>query len=248
MSGVQSIERAFTLMRALAIGPAGVTELAERADLPKSTVARILGALEREHAVEQDEAGGEYRLGQSLADLAGAAAPGHNLIAAARPHLWDLTEATGETSGLSVLDRGEVLYLDHYESDEEVQVRNWTGERVSPHLVPSGLVMLAAKPESYVDKLLAKPLEATTEDSVVDPDTVRKRLADCGDRGYAWVFAEFDVSINSVASAIVGDSGQTVAALHVHGPAYRFPDPDQVDEIGQLVRDAAARLSVQLAG
>ena len=51
MSGVQSIERAFALLRALAVGPAGVTELADRATLPKSTVARLLGALEAANGV-----------------------------------------------------------------------------------------------------------------------------------------------------------------------------------------------------
>ena len=53
---IQTIERAFTLLRALALGPVGVTELAERVELPKSTVARLLAALEAENAVEQIEA------------------------------------------------------------------------------------------------------------------------------------------------------------------------------------------------
>ncbi|MBT6446995.1 MAG: helix-turn-helix domain-containing protein, partial [Acidimicrobiaceae bacterium] len=48
---VQSIERAFAILRALAVGPSGVTELAERVDLPKSTVARLLNALETEGAI-----------------------------------------------------------------------------------------------------------------------------------------------------------------------------------------------------
>jgi len=244
---VQSIERAFVLLRALAAGPAGITDLSDRTGLPKSTVARILGALERERAVEQDEAGGDYRLGQSLGDLAGASAPGRNLIAAARPHLWDLTEITGETSGLSILDRGEVLYLDHYESTEEVQVRSWTGERVAPHLVPSGLVMLADKPESYLSSLLRKPLARTTEASVTDPDKLRARLDEIREQGYVWVFAEFDESINSVAAGVTDHSGKMVAALHVHGPAYRFPPDDRIDEFGHLIRDSAQRLSNQLA-
>lgn len=244
---VQSIERAFTLLRALAAGPAGVTGLSDRTGLPKSTVARILGALERELAVEQDEAGGHYRLGQALGDLAGASSPGRNLIAAARPHLWDLTEVTGETSGLSILDRGEVLYLDHYESSEEVQVRSWTGERVAAHLVPSGLVMLADKPESYLSSLLRKPLARSTDASVTDPDKLRARLDEIREQGYVWVFAEFDESINSVAADITDHSGDMVAALHVHGPAYRFPHDDRIDEFGHLVRDAARRLSNQLA-
>ena len=54
---IQTIERAFTLLRALALGPVGVTELAERVELPKSTVARLLAALEAENAVEQIETG-----------------------------------------------------------------------------------------------------------------------------------------------------------------------------------------------
>ena len=59
---IQTIERAFTLLRALALGPVGVTELAERVDLPKSTVARLLAALEAENAVEQIETGGGQQL------------------------------------------------------------------------------------------------------------------------------------------------------------------------------------------
>ncbi len=243
---MQSIERAFVLLRALAVGPAGVTELAERCDLPKSTVARLLSALEEQSAVEQDEVGGEYRLGQSLADLAGAAAPGRNLVTAARPHLWQLTEATGETSGLSVADGNEVLYLDHFDSDEEVQVRDWTGERVPMHLVPSGLIMLADMGDQELEQYLNHPLLATTESSMTDPAAIRSRLKQSQADGYVWVYAEFDESINSVAAPVTDASGATVAALHVHGPAYRFPDKADADEIAHFVRDAAERLSQQL--
>ena len=134
---VQSIERAFTILRALALGPVGVTELAERVELPKSTVARILGALEAEGVVSQDEAGGEYRLGEGLLDIAGATQPGRNLVATARPHLIELTEHVGETSGISVPDGRDMYYLDHVEAESEVQVRSWTGETSPIHAVPS---------------------------------------------------------------------------------------------------------------
>ena len=69
MAGVQSIERAFAILRTLALQPAGVTELAARTGLPKSTVARLLSALEAEQAVEQVEAGGGYRLGAGIEDM-----------------------------------------------------------------------------------------------------------------------------------------------------------------------------------
>lgn len=246
MSGVQSIERAFALLRALSVGPAGVTDLAERCDLPKSTVARLLGALEGEGAVEQVVSWGEYRLGPAIIDMAGAAAPGHNVISAARPHLWELTEATGETSGVAVLDHEQVVYLDHVESTEEVQVRSWTGERVAPHLVPSGLLLLAHEPESRVEAYLSRPLEAATERSVVDVDHIRQRLHLARQATTMWIYGEFDAGINSVAAPVHDELGQVVAALHIHGPAYRFPADGESEKVAAALADAAERLSAQL--
>lgn len=246
MSGVQSIQRAFALLRALSVGAAGVTELADRVDLPKSTVARLLSALDEEGAVEQLEIGGDYRLGPGLFDLAGAAVPGPTLIAAARPHLQDLTDQTKETSGLSVMQDDSVLYLDHVESEEEVQVRSWTGEQVPLNLVPSGLVMLAGMSTEELDAYLATPLTATTSRSLTDPAAIRERLQALRATGFVWVYAEFDDSINSVAAPIIDSSGETVGALHVHGPAYRFPETEHATRIGRLVKDAADKLATQL--
>jgi IclR family transcriptional regulator, acetate operon repressor len=246
MSGVQSIERAFSLLRALAVGPAGLTDLAERTSLPKSTVARLLAALESEGAVGQLETGGQYRLGNALADLAGAAAPGYNLITAARPHLMELTKLTGETSGLSILDQGHVYYLDHVENEEAVMVRSWTGERIPPHLVPSGLALLAGSTPACIDQYLNQPLAKATERSVVSPAAIQARLELVRNQGYIWFHQEFDESLCSVAAPVRSADGTTVAAVHVHGPAYRFPGQRDEHEIGRLTRDAAHRLARQL--
>lgn len=246
MSGVQSIQRAFALLRVLSLGPAGVTELAERAELPKSTVARLLNALEEEGAVEQVEVGGEYRLGDGLTDLAGATTPGRNLIAAARPHLLELMDATGETSGIAVLDGSEVLYLDHVESEEEVQVRSWTGETAPLNVVPSGLVLLAGQPKQFIDDYLAKPLTKSTDQSVTDPDEVRARLDHARADGHVWLYSEFDADINSVAAPVFEEDGSVLAAIHVHGPGYRFPSNGDADAVAELVKATAESLSAQL--
>ena len=106
---VQSIERAFALLRALATAPYGVTELADQVELPKSTVARLLSAHETEGAVAQDELGGEYRLGDGLLDIAGAAQPGRNLVATVRPYLLGLSEEIGEAVGLGIAQDRDVF-------------------------------------------------------------------------------------------------------------------------------------------
>ena len=244
---VQSIERAFALLRALAVGPLGVTELAERVDLPKSTVARILAALENEGAVTQDGAGGEYRLGEGLLDIAGATQPGRNLVATARPHLIDLCDEAGEAAGVSVLDGRCVYYLDHVEAESDVQVRSWTGELAPLHAVPSGLVLLAHYDDQQLDAYLRGPVTASTAWTVVDPDEVRKRLATIRSLGYAWVYEEFAEGINSVAAPIIEADGTVEAALHIHGPAYRFPNPERTHDLGNLLINAAAALAENLA-
>ena len=244
---VQSIERAFALLRALALGPVGVTDLAERVDLPKSTVARLLAALEAEGAVEQLQAGGEYRLGSGLTDIAGATQPGRNLVASARPHLLDLAESVGEIAGVSVLDGRDVFYIDHTESADDVQVRDWTGEYAPLHAVPSGLVILANLEPEGIEDYLSGSIEQCTPWTVVDPDAIRTRLENIRSIGYAWVYEEFAEGINSVAAPIFEPDGSVESALHVHGPAYRFPDPDRTHDTGMLVIEAATRLAEQLS-
>ncbi len=243
---VQSIERAFSILRALAIGPMGVTEIAERVDLPKSTVARLLASLESQGVVTQDHAGGEYRLGEGLLEIAGAAQPGRNLVATARPHLIDLVEATGETTGISVVDNGTMYYLEHVEAESDIQVRDWTGESAPLHTVPSGLVVLAHWSEARLDSFLGHSLAASTRHTITDPDTIRANLSSIRELGYAWGYEEFAEGINSVAAPVISPAGSVEAAIHVHGPAYRFPQPDQAHHIGQQVSEAAKTLSQDL--
>lgn len=245
MAGVQSIERAFAILRALAVKPTGVTALAGRVGLPKSTVARLLGALEAEGAVEQVSAGGDYRLGSGIEDIAAGANPGRTLVATARPFLLDLAERTGEASGLDTMDDGWVYFLDQVASESDVQVRDWTGEWGLPHTVPSGLVMLAHSEAGVVDHQIARGLDAATANTITAGDALRERLAQIRSAGYAWGFEEFAEGINSVAAPVFGPSG-VEAALHVHGPAYRFPNPDRTHDLGLLVAEAADGLSAQL--
>ena len=246
MAGVQSIERAFAILRALAVQPSGVTDLAHRVSLPKSTVARLLGALEAEGAVEQVEAGGEYQLGTGIEDIAGGAQPGRNLVVTARPFLIDLTERTGEASGLDTMDDGWVYFLDQVASPSDVQVRDWTGEWGQAHTVPAGLVMLAHSDEAEVDRYIGQGLDQLTTNTLTTEAELRERLQQVRSAGYAWGYEEFAEGINSVAAPVFGPSG-VEAAIHVHGPAYRFPDPDRTHDLGLLVAESAALLSAQLS-
>jgi DNA-binding IclR family transcriptional regulator len=244
MANVQSVERSLAILRCLAANPAGVSQLAEQIGLPKSTVSRLLTTLHDLRAVEH--AGGHYRIGPLIAELAGTASSVDTLIGAARPYLAELVEAVGEDAGLSVLEDGDVVYLAQVNADTHVQVRDWTGERVAPHCVPSGLVMLAHATPAEQRGALARPLDRFTSRTMVSAAKLRRRLADVAQSDFEWVFGEFADDIHSVAAPVTGADGTVVAALHVHGPAYRFPGDRDADDIGAAVAAAARRLGARL--
>jgi DNA-binding IclR family transcriptional regulator len=245
VSRVQSIERAFAVLGVLTEGPLGVTDVAERARLPKSTAARLLASLGREGAVEQVPGDSRYRLGARIATLAGSARATRGLVAVAHPHLVELALMTGEAAGLGVPDGTTVHYVDQVDSPNPVQVRDWTGTRIPLHAVSSGQVFLALMPSPAVARFLAQPLETFTGRTITDASLLLERLQAVRRDGFAWVHDEFADGITSVAAPIADADGEIVAAVHVHGPTYRFPGNRGAD-VTRAVVAGAARIGERL--
>ena len=246
MSSVQSIRRAFAVLGALGDGPLGVTEVAERSGLPKSTAARLLTTLAGDGAVEQVPGDSAYRLGPRLATLTAGYGLARSLSAVARPSLDDLARVTGEAAGLGLPDGDLVHYVDQVDTPNAVTVRDWTGARAPLHAVSSGQVLLAFRPSAAIDRYLARPLETFTPRTLADADAVRERLREVRRHGFAWALEEFDPDISSVAAPVADASGEVIAAVHVHGPSYRFPPPGREPELEQLVVAAAAAIAASL--
>ena len=244
MGNVQSVERAVAILRSLADTEAGVSQLAGTVGLPKSTVSRLLSTLQDLGAVEATDNG--YRVGPLIAEIAFGTGQGEGLTALARPYLARLVATYGEDAGLSVLDGGETLYLEQVSSGAAVQLRDWTGERIPPHCVSSGLVLLAHAPAADRARVLAGPLPRLTANTMATPSRLRRRLAAIARRDSEWVYGEFSEDINSVASAVFNGNSTAVAALHIHGPSYRFPGERDPAAIAAAVATAARQMSARL--
>lgn len=246
MSSVQSISRAFAVLGALGDGPLGVTEVADRAGLPKSTAARLLASLAGEGAVEQVPGETAYRLGPRLVTLAGGFSLIRSLGALARPILADMARASDEAAGLGIPDGDQVHYIDQVDTPNPVLVRDWTGARAPLHAVSSGQVLLAFRSPAAIDRYLDRPLERHTPSTLDTPEAVRERLREIRRRGFAWAIEEFDPGISSVAAPIADGSGEVIAAVHVHGPSYRFPAAGTEPRLAELVVAGAARIAAGL--
>jgi len=246
MSTVQSVQRAFALLQQLASEEMGVTELAAASDLPKSTVARLLKTLEHEGAVELVDDTGRYRIGPSITSLAGSMDQSTDLIARARPHLVVLAQATGEDAGFSVPDGYLTHYVAQTESDNQVQVRDWTGERLPMHSGASGLVTLAFSPRSTQDRYLDRPLRSFTNTTMTDPNDLARRFEKIVADGYVWCKGEYADGLTAVAAPILDPTRGPIGAIHVHGPSYRFPPDGERDAIAALVVEKAQLITDQL--
>ena len=246
MGNVQSVERALDILRCLSnTEEAGVSQIAELVDLPKSTVSRLLATLNDLGAVTATDHG--FRVGPLMSEIAAAADQHDGLTTIAGPFLVGLVDAVGEDAGLSVLDNGDTLYLVQVGASAAVQLRDWTGERVPPHCVSSGLVLLAHATAAARDAALAGPLSQFTDRTMTAPAKLRRRLTAIAKRDTEWVYGEFADDINSVASPVIDVDGHAIAALHVHGPSYRFPGERNPDSIAHAVATAARQLSERLA-
>ncbi len=167
MSRVQSIERAFAVLGALADGPLGVTEVAERADLPKCTAARLLASLAARgrgragpgrHAATGSGRGSRRSPPASAGPRPRRASPGPT-SSSSRPRL-------GEAAGLSIPDGGpRPLRRPGRHARTRSAVRDWTGTRVPMHAVSSGQVFLAQPRPVDLERYLAGRSSAFTADA-----------------------------------------------------------------------------------
>jgi IclR family acetate operon transcriptional repressor len=248
-NAVRSVDRAAALLLALGESPgaAGVTELARRLGLHKSTASRLLATLERRGLVEQDEETGKYRLGLVVIRLAERAERTLDLRGIATPELERLARLTHETTGLGVLDGDEILNVAQVDGPNLIAMGDWTGRSTPLHCVAAGKVIMAALAEREVVRIVKRGLPHYTERTIVELEPLLEELARIRRRGYATAFGEFEPGLNAVAAPVHDARGQVIAAVDVWGPVFRLT-PRRIPELAAQVRATAAAISVRLGG
>lgn len=142
-NGIQVIARAAAIMSTLKDAPGGMSlgQIAERAELPRSTVQRIVQALQKERLLITTGSAGGVRLGPELHALAGAAR--YNIVDQLRPFLQQLVEETGETVDLSVLRGGRMIFLDQVQGTHRLRAVSSVGEAFPVTTTANGRACLA---------------------------------------------------------------------------------------------------------
>lgn len=220
----------------------GVTELAGRLGVGKSTVHRLLSTLVAEDLVEQDPTTGRYRLGIAVHDLGGAVSAGSNLHASALLPMSELRNRTGETVQIGVLDGRDVVYVDRLDSPNTLRLFVDVGRRADAHATGTGKCLLAFLPPDQLDHLLdGWDLPRRTPHTITSHADLRRNLLKVRRLGYAVNLNESEQGVLSVAAPIRDPSGRVVAAISVAGPSQRMEPA--LGTIARAVCEAGAATS-----
>ncbi|RYY51254.1 MAG: IclR family transcriptional regulator [Actinomycetales bacterium] len=154
-----------------------VGDLARRADLPGSTASRLIDQLVG-HGLLHRDAEGLVGMGVRMWELASRASPTRGLREAALPFLEDIHAVVGHHAQLGVLDGTEVLFLERLSAPEAVVNLTFVAGRLPTHASSSGLVLLAHAPPALQERVLTRRLHRYTDATPVDPQALRRLLAD----------------------------------------------------------------------
>jgi DNA-binding IclR family transcriptional regulator len=224
----------------------GVSELARRVGLGKSSVHRLLTTLRAEGLVEQDPRTGRYRLGIVMFELGELVRIRMDLGTAAWPALAILRDRTGEAAQVSIADGEDVVYLERVEGTTIPLLVTDQERRAPMYCTAAGKVLLAFKPEAELAGYLSGTrLTALTRHTITDPARLRGQLTVVRSRGWADSINEQELGLASLASVVRDSAGRTVAAIGVSAPVNRFRRLAR-RHLEAIVTEAAASVSRRL--
>ncbi len=244
---VKSVVRAIAILEALEDSQDDgltVTEVAKLVGLSKSTAFATLHTL-RAHGLVSDKGEGStrrYRLGLALVRLGQQASAQTSIADLGQPVLRALTEETGLTSRIAVLDDDWAVVVARVDSRTAVRLDLRMGQREWPHCTGVGKALLSTLPEAEVRSIMGRlGMPARTERTITDPDNLVANLTRARADGFTIDDEEDAEGIMCIASPVVDVHGGVLGALSVTGlkadSALRQPR-----SVGRKVRAAAEQI------
>jgi IclR family acetate operon transcriptional repressor len=238
---VQSVERSFLLLEALAERPLGVSALATASGLSPGTIHRLLRTLVDLGYVRQ-ELSRDYALGPGCLRLGARATAG--LADWIRPHLERVVREVGESGNLATLEGDRVVYLAHVPSSQSVRMFTEVGSRAAVHATGVGKAILAQLPEAEVRALVGRTtMVAMTPHTVGAVDDLVAQLTAIQAQGFALDDEEQELGVRCVAVAVPAAVARL--AVSVSGPSSRVTD-EVVGRAVPLLQDVAAAIAAEL--
>jgi IclR family transcriptional regulator, acetate operon repressor len=249
VDNVESLRRGLQILEVLGdLQPVGVTELAKRIDLPKSTVQRLLMTLAQAGWIEKSKGDlTRWQLARQRLVAPKAASAEVQLRETARPYVVELCTATNETVHLVAADGiNSLVLIDRADCDQAVRTWRPLGTITPMHSTSTGLAVLANCTPAEIDEVIGRGLEEYTRDTITDPVQLRAELARIRQFGYSVNLGGNRAHVYSVGAAIFGRVRVPIAAICITMPDFRY-DESRLSAWGEIVRDTADHITADMA-
>ncbi len=242
-----TIVRALTILDFLTDHPnAGVTEISNRLNLPKSTVHNILNTLHHYGILEKSNETARYHLGIKLVELGYRAQNEIDICRIAHPYLRGLNEDMDETIHLTILDQDQVLYVDCIESKKRLRTYSVIGVRAPLYCTSVGKAIMAYFDTQTIDRIIKeKGLPKVTEHTITDPELMMRELETIRNLGYAIDNMEHEEDLRCVGAPIFNNRNEAFSSISISGPASRIT-AEKVQQIAPMVMRAAREISMKM--
>lgn len=223
----------------------GITELAEKSGLLKSSIHNMLSTYEECGLVKRNPDTNKYYLGIRVLELSNQFYRNNDVRHVVKPHMREIADRVGETVYLAVRNQTEVIYLDGAFPSSSTGGRQMTGLKAALYCTGIGKALLAYAPEEVVEEVIAEGMFSFTQNTIVDGEALKKELAVIRERGYAIDNMEHEHGIKCVAMPIRNSENRVVAAYSISGPSPRFGG-DRVEELAEILRQHADMIKMRL--
>jgi IclR family transcriptional regulator, acetate operon repressor len=220
-SQVQVIARAATILRALEDENTGLSlgQIAQRVNLARSTVQRIVAALETEKLVIAATPNGRVRLGPTIMRL--AASVRSDFLALARPFLERLSQELGETVDLGMVKKDRLVFIDQVIGAQRLRAVSAVGETFPLYCTANGKAYLAQLTDAGIEALIGRSYEERTPKTLTRLDALLAELRTARRTGAAFDREEHTLGICAAGVAMHDPLGNAVA-ISVPVPTHRF--------------------------
>lgn len=244
--GTPAVIAAFEILDLLAGMPEPVrmTEIVERVALPKSSVFRLLRALESIKAVRRDERDKRYYLGPKFDEYA-RVSPTSRLVNRFLDDAGPVLRPLNETVQLGVLTGTDVTFIACIDSTKPVRLVSYVGRTLPAHASATGKAILAFAPEHQLETVIAAGLPALTERTITDPEALRAELEQIRQLGYATESEESTANLSCLAAPVWGPAGAVIGAVTLCIPRATLPT-NKLPEIRRAVLEAARCISTNI--
>jgi DNA-binding IclR family transcriptional regulator len=242
--GAPSVKKAFAILNAVSSSRQGmgVSELAKKLKLAKSTVHGMTSTLEELGAVMRDPRTKKYKLGFTLQEIGRSAYSQIDLKTAARPVTEGLMEKTGTSIFLGVLNWDHVSILDIVEARQDLNITAPVGSNIPLLAGAVGKVFLAYMAKDQAARVIKSgSLPRFTDNSIIDPELYCEELEQVRKKGYAVDDEEYIRGVRAVASPLMG-LGQLRSAIWAVGFKTSLDD-DKLKGLANDTQQAAEAIS-----